>query len=50
MAGERFGAIFVNGKMIDIDKASLLELRNLSDELKKQENDARMQLAKILRK
>lgn len=50
MPKERFGAIFVNGKMIDIDDASLLELKNISDELKKQENDVRKQLGRILKK
>ena len=39
MPKEKFGAVFVNGKMVDIDEASLLELRNLSDDLKKQEID-----------
>lgn len=50
MPKERFGAIFVNGKMVDIDGASLLELKNISDELKRQENDVRKQLGKILKK
>lgn len=50
MPKERFGAIFVNGKMVDIDEASLLELRNLSDDLKKQENDVRKKLSELLRK
>lgn len=50
MPKERFGAIFVNGKMIDIDKASLLELKNLSDDLRKQENETRKELGKLLRR
>ena len=29
MPKERFGAIFVNGQMIDLDEASLLKLRNI---------------------
>lgn len=50
MPKERFGAIFVDGKMIDIDDASLLELKNISDKLKTQEKDIRKQLGKILKK
>lgn len=50
MPKEKFGAVFVNGKMLDIDEASLLELRNLSDDLKKQENDVRKKLGELLRK
>lgn len=50
MPKEKFGAVFVNGKMVDIDSASLLELKNLSDDLKRQENEVRTKLEKILRK
>lgn len=50
MPKDKFGAVFVNGKMIDIDSASLLELKNLSDELKRQENDVRKKLGELLRK
>ena len=50
MAKEKFGAIFVNGQMIDLDEESLLELRNLSDKLKEQEKETRKQLEKILKK
>lgn len=50
MAKEKFGAIFVNGKMIDLDEESLLELRNLSDKLKEQEKETKKQLEKILKK
>lgn len=50
MPKEKFGAVFVNGKMLDIDEASLLELRNLSDDLRKQENDVRKKLGELLRK
>lgn len=50
MPKEKFGAIFLNGKMIDIDNASLLELKNISDELKKQENDVRNKIGKLLKK
>lgn len=50
MPKERFGAIFVNGQMIDLDEASLLKLRNISDELKEQELAKRKQLESILRK
>lgn len=50
MPKEKFGAVFVNGKMVDIDEASLLELRNLSDDLKKQESDVRKKLGELLRK
>lgn len=50
MPKEKFGAIFVDGKMIDIDKASLLELKNLSDTLRAQENQVRNQIEKILKK
>lgn len=50
MPKEKFGAVFVNGKMVDIDEASLLELRNLSDDLRKQESDVRKKLGELLRK
>ena len=50
MPKERFGAIFVNGQMIDLDEASLLKLRNISDELKEQEIAKRRELEKILKK
>ncbi len=50
MPKERFGAIFMNGKMVDIDDVSLLELRNISDELKKQESDVRKKLGELLKK
>ena len=50
MPKERFGAIFVNGQMIDLDEASLLKLRNISDELKEQELATRKQIEEILRK
>lgn len=50
MPKEKFGAIFMNGKMIDIDEASLLELRNLSDKIKEQEKETKKQLGKILKK
>ncbi|MBQ9298027.1 MAG: hypothetical protein IJ223_03175 [Clostridia bacterium] len=50
MPKEKFGAIFVNGRMIDIDKASLLELKDLSDRLREQENSVRNQIEKILKK
>ena len=50
MPKERFGAIFVNGQMIDLDEASLLKLRNISDELKEQEIAKRRELEKILMK
>lgn len=50
MPKERFGAIFMNGKMVDIDDASLLELRNISDELKKQESNVRKKLGELLKK
>lgn len=50
MPKERFGAIFVNGQMIDLDEASLLKLRNISDELKEQELATRKQLESILKK
>ena len=50
MPKERFGAIFMNGKMIDIDDAYLLELRNLSDKIKKQETDVRKKLGELLKK
>lgn len=50
MPKERFGAMFIDGKMIDLDEASLLELRNLSDKLKEQEKETRKQLEKILKK
>lgn len=50
MPKERFGAIFVDGKMVDIDDASLLELKNISDKLKTQEKDIKKQLGKILNK
>ena len=50
MPKEKFGAIFVNGRMIDIDKASLLELKDLSDRLRVQENSVRNQIEKILKK
>lgn len=50
MPKERFGAMFIDGKMIDLDETSLLELRNLSDKLKEQEKETKKQLEKILRK
>ena len=50
MPKEIFGAIFVNGQMIDLDEASLLKLRNISDELKDQEKVKRRELEKILKK
>ena len=50
MPKERFGAIFVNEEMIDLDEASLLKLRNISDELKEQELAKRRELEKILKK
>lgn len=50
MPKERFGAIFVDGKMVDIDDASLLELKNISDKLKTQEKYIKKQLGKILNK
>lgn len=50
MPKEKFGAIFINGQMIDLDETSLLELRNLSDKLKEQEKETKKQLEIILKK
>lgn len=50
MQKEKFGTMFYNGRMIDIDEASLLELKNISDSLKTQKIEAEKRLENILKK
>lgn len=45
---EEFGTIIVDGKIINLDKASEEELKKIEDKLKKEEEEIREKVDKIL--
>lgn len=45
---EQFGTIIIDGKIINLDKASEEELEKLEDKLKKEEEEIREKIDRIL--